>query len=177
MAVAPKTKGFTEPARAIMLGMAVVLVMLAAVIRTSVAMINAFIAVLLYMLPALFMDDVGKVYMDAATVTSITLAFVSVEEAILVNTMSWGLLVMLIAPFPPIMAGRVICLIRPRINDVALAIDIAMFGFFTFIDVVTMYFDVFGHSTLLTLLVFIIFISYCYYTCLLFYIDEYGWVC
>jgi len=127
-----------DPMRIIMLAMAAALVALAlfftssasANVRLNVVAFTAISAVLFYVLPALFVDDVGKPHMDAATAASIALAAVSLMEAYLVAA-SRNPLVMVAAPFPPLAAGFAVCLAGSRTFN-ALAVDLAVFGFLAF---------------------------------------------
>lgn len=99
-------------------------------VRLNVVAFTAISAVLFYVLPALFVDDVGKPHMDAATAASISLAAVSLMEAYLV-AVSRNPLIMVVAPFPPLAAGFAVCLAgSKRFN--ALAVDLAVFSFLVF---------------------------------------------
>jgi hypothetical protein len=124
--------------RAAMLAMAAALVAFAlfftssasADVRLDVVAFTAISAVLYYVLPALFVDDVGKPHMDAATAASTALAAVSLMEAYLVAA-SRNSLIMVAAPFPPLAAGFAMCLAGPPKTN-ALAVDLAVFGFLAF---------------------------------------------
>jgi hypothetical protein len=129
-----------DPVRGAMLAMAAALVAFAlfftsssalADVRLDVVAFTAISAVLFYVLPALFVDDVGKPYMDAATAASIALAAVSLMEAYLVAA-SRNPLVMVAAPLPPLAAGFAVCLAGPPKTFNALAVDLAVFGFLAF---------------------------------------------
>ena len=128
-----------DPMRGAMLAMAAALVAFAlfftsssalADVRLNVVAFTAISAVLFYVLPALFVDDVGKPHMDAATAASIALAAVSLMEAYLVAA-SRNPLVMVAAPFPPLAADFAMCLAGSKTFN-ALAVDLAVFGFLAF---------------------------------------------
>jgi hypothetical protein len=122
-----------------MLAMAAALVALAlfftssasADVRLNVVAFTAISAVLFYVLPALFVDDVGKPHMDAATAASISLAAASLMEAYLVAA-SRNPLIMVAAPFPPLAAGFAVCRLAGPKTFNALAVDLAVFGFLAF---------------------------------------------
>jgi|GEM_PF-3938307 len=128
-----------DPMRGAMLAMAAALVALALFFTSSSALTDVRLnvvaftvigAVLFYVLPALFADDVGKPHMDAATAASIALAAVSLIEAYLVAA-SRNPLVMVAAPFPPLAADLAVCLAGPPKTS-TLAVDLAVFGFLAF---------------------------------------------
>lgn len=161
--------------RAVMLAMAAVLVALAVFFTSSASAdvrLNtvAFIvigAALIYVAPALFVDDVGKPHMDAALAASIALAALSLAEAFLVIMTSWGALVMLVAPFPPLAAGFAVCLACPKRFN-ALAASFAVFGFLTFMAASATAFA--GHRIFFMVFAFLTAIGYLGYISIL--LDE-----
>jgi len=161
-----------DPMRIIMLAMAAALVALAlfftsasASVRLNVVAFTAISAVLFYVLPALFADDVGKPHMDAATAASIALAAVSLMEAYLV-AVSRNPLIMVAAPFPPLAAGFAVCrLAGPPKTFNALAVDLAVFSFLAFMAASAAVFA--GYRIFFTVFALLTAIGYLGYTSIL----------
>jgi hypothetical protein len=158
-----------------MLAMAAALVALAlfftssasADVRLDVVAFIAISAVLFYVLPALFVEDVGKPHMDAATAASIALATASLAEAYLVAA-SRNPMIMVAAPFPPLAAGFAVCLAGPTKTFNALAVDLAVFGFLAFMPPSAAAFA--GYRIFFTVFVLLTAIGYLGYIYILF--DE-----
>jgi hypothetical protein len=153
-----------EPVRVAMLAMAAALVALAVFFTSSakadvglnVVALAAISTVLFYVLPALFVEDVGKLHMDAATAASVALAAASLMEAYLLIATDWGPLVMVAASLPPLVAGLIVSHIHYKFN--ALAVDSAVFGFLVLMMAILSA-DFVEHSTIYPLLTILIVIS------------------
>jgi len=149
-------KRLADPVRIILFAMAVSATALAFLFTADVSatMMTAIGVALCYVLPALIMDDMGKMYMDATVAVSAILVMISVAEAYLIKM--WGPLVVVGAVFPPLAAMLAICLMRPTSFNI-FAFDLSMFGFFVLLPTAATFAR---HSAILLLFVFLVMISY-----------------
>jgi predicted metal-binding membrane protein len=162
-------KRLADPVRIILFAMAVSATALTLFFTTDVSatMMTAIGVALCYVLPALIMDDMGKMYMDATVAVSTVLAIISVAEAYLIRT-GWGSLVVVGAVFPPLAARLAVCLMRPTSFSI-FAFDLAMFGFFVLLPTAATFAR---HSAILLLFVFSAVIGYIAYIYLFLEYEE-----